>query len=76
MGGRHNGLTASEPFGRSRLVEGSRLGVKLHVARVDARAVDPWVVEVVLTSLDQENLQVPVKVRETCLISIAIWLSG
>ena len=62
MGGGHNGASAAEPFRRAGLVERSRLGVELHVAGEDARAEDPWVVEVVLAGLDQEHLEVVVQV--------------
>lgn len=53
MGGRHNGASAAEPFRRTRLVEGGRLGVQFHIPREDCRPEHPWVVEVVLPGLDK-----------------------
>lgn len=42
IGTRHHSSTASKPFGWLRVVEGGRLRVKLHVARVNTGAVDPY----------------------------------
>ena len=68
---RHDSPTAIKPLRRSRVVEGSRFAVKLHVPGVDPGAehpgpvsgsvVDefekhlPWVVEIVLSSFNQQN---------------------
>jgi hypothetical protein len=68
---RHNSPTAIKPLRGSRVVEGSRLAVKLHVSGIDPRAehpgpvsgsvVDefeerlPWVVEIVLSSFNQQD---------------------
>lgn len=69
MSGRDDGLAAIEPLGRTRLVEGCGLGVKLHVTGVDARAVDPGVVQVALASFDEKNLEVVVEVGKSVGIS-------
>jgi hypothetical protein len=49
----HDGFAASQPFGRAGVIEGGSLAVQLHVAWVYCRPVDPWVVQVALSSLDQ-----------------------
>jgi hypothetical protein len=75
MGARDDGSTTIEPLGGSRVVEGSRLGVKLHVSRVDTRAIHPGVVDIVLSALDQQDLEIVVQVGQpwqesACLVSI------
>jgi hypothetical protein len=69
MGTGHDGLPASKPFRWARLIEGSRLGVQLHVSRVNTRAEHPWVVEVVLAGLDEKNLEVMVKVGQAATVN-------
>jgi hypothetical protein len=64
VGGRDNGTTATEPLGGAGLIEGCSLGIQLHVAGVDARAVHPWVVEVALSCLNEKHLEVVVEVSE------------
>lgn len=61
----HNSSASIEPFRGPGVVEGGSLAVQLHVPGVDARAEDPWVVEIVLTSLNQEDLEVVVEVGQT-----------
>jgi hypothetical protein len=61
----HNSSTSIEPFGRSRVVEGGSLAVQLHVLRVNTWTEDPWVVEVVLSGLNQENLEIVVEVGQS-----------
>lgn len=60
----HSSRTTSKPLARTRLVERSRLGVQLHVTGVDARPKHPRVVEVALAGLDEQNLEVVVKIRQ------------
>lgn len=43
MGTGDNGTSATEPFRGPGVVEGSCLAVELHVLRVDARTIHPWV---------------------------------
>ena len=62
---RHNSSASVKPFRRARVVEGSSLAVQLHVPRVDTWTEDPWVVEIVLSSLNQEDLEVVVEVGQT-----------
>ena len=61
---RHNSPTSIEPLGRSRVVEGGSLTVQFHILRVDTWTEDPWVVEVVLSSLNQEDLEIVVEVGQ------------
>ena len=77
----HDGFTSGQPLGRSRMVERSCLGVELHVLGVYARPMsvsrasvrtlpvgshgNPWVVQIVLSSLNQQNLEVPVQGRQS-----------
>jgi hypothetical protein len=65
MSSGNNSLPAIEPLRRSRLIEGCSLRVKLHVTRVDTGAIDPRVVQVVLSRLNEKNLEVVVEVGET-----------
>jgi hypothetical protein len=55
MGARHDSSSSIEPFRWPRVVEGGSLAVQLHVPRVDAWTIDPRVVQVVLTTLNQED---------------------
>ena len=65
MRNRHNSSAAIEPLRGTRVVEGGSLAVQLHVPRVDTGTENPWVVEVVLSSLNQEDLEVVVEIGET-----------
>lgn len=62
---------AIEPFRRSRVIEGCSLAIKLHISRINARSVDPWIVQVVLSSLDQEDLKFMVEIGQSWLWSAA-----
>jgi hypothetical protein len=64
VGGRHDGSTAAQPLGWAGLIERSRLGVQLHVPGEDTRAVDPWVVEIALARLDEQDLEVVVEIGQ------------
>lgn len=64
MGTWHSSRPSRKPLARTRLVKRSRLGVKLHVTGVDTRPKHPRVVEVALASLDKQNLEVMVKIRQ------------
>jgi hypothetical protein len=61
----HNSPAPIEPFRRTRVVEGSSLAIQLHVLGVDTRAEDPWVVEVVFSGLNQEDLEIVVKIGQS-----------
>ena len=65
MGAWNNSSTSIEPLRRARVVECSGLGVQLHVPWVDTRSVDPWVVEIALAALNQEDLEVMVQIGQT-----------
>lgn len=65
MSTRHNSSAAIEPLRGTGVVEGGSLAVQLHVPRVDTRTENPWVVEVVLSSLNQEDLEVVVEIGES-----------
>lgn len=65
MSSRNDSRTTAEPFRRTRLVEACSLGVQLHIPREDAWPEDPWVVKVILSSLDEKNLEVVVQVCES-----------
>lgn len=65
VGAWNNSLATTEPLGWSGLVEGSCLAVQLHVAREDARAEDPWVVQVVLSTLNQQDGEIVVKISQS-----------
>ncbi len=69
MGAGNNRTAAVEPFRGPRVVERGRLGVELHVSWVDTRAEDPWVVEVTLSALNQEDIELVVKIGQTWRIS-------
>lgn len=73
MGTRDNRLASGKPFGWSRLIERGRLGVKFHIARVDTRAEDPWVVEIALAGLNKEHLEVVIKIGESKVLA---WISN
>lgn len=64
MGTGYDSTTATEPLGRSRVVERSSLTVELHVLGVDTGSVDPRVVEVGLSSFNEHNLEVVVQVGQ------------
>jgi hypothetical protein len=64
MSGRHNGTTAVEPLRGAGLIEGCRLGVQLHVTGKDSRTKDRGVVEICLSGLDEEDLEVVVQVGQ------------
>lgn len=61
----HSSSTSSKPLARTRLVKRSRLGVQLHVTGIDTRPKHPRVVEVALASLDKQDLEVMVKIRQS-----------
>lgn len=52
-------------LGRASLVKRRRFRVQLHIAGVNPRPEYPWVVEVAFSSLDQENLQIMIQIRQT-----------
>jgi hypothetical protein len=60
IGAWHDCTSSTKVFRGSGVVERGRLTVQLHVSRVDAWTEDPWVVQVALSTLDQENLKVVV----------------
>jgi hypothetical protein len=63
----HHSPAAIKPLRGSRVVEGGSFAVQLHVPRVNTRAENPWVVEVVLSALNQEDLEIVVQVgQSTC----------
>ncbi len=62
MSTRNHSTSAIEPVGGTRVVESSSARVKLHVLGIDARTVNPWVVDVVLSTLDTQDLELVVKV--------------
>jgi hypothetical protein len=49
----HHSPAAIKPLRGSRVVEGGSFAVQLHVPRVNTRAENPWVVEVILSALNQ-----------------------
>jgi hypothetical protein len=65
MSARDNSSTSIEVLRGARVVESSCLGVQLHVLWVDAGTVDPGVVEVALSGLNQEDLEFVVQVGKT-----------
>lgn len=65
VGDGHNSSAAIKPLRGTRVVESGSLAVQLHVPRVDTRAEDPWVVQVVLSTLNQEDLEVVVEIGQT-----------
>ena len=67
MSSRNNGAATGEGLGRTRLIESGLVAVELHVPREDARPEHPGVVEIVLSCLDQENLEVVVQVGQPSL---------
>ena len=75
MGTGYDSTTATEPLGRSRVVERSSLTVELHVLGVDTGSVDPRVVEVGLSSFDKHDLKVMVQVGQTASNDTAMILS-
>lgn len=64
MGTWDDSLSPCQPLAGARLVEGGRLGVKLHVTRIDSWPIDPGVVQVAFTRLDEEHLEVVVQVGQ------------
>ena len=64
----HNRTTACKPLAGSGVIEGRSLAVQLHVDRVDTRTVDPWVVKIGRSALDQHDLELVVQIgQSTCL---------
>lgn len=61
----NNGTTASKPLRWPGVVKRSRLAVQLHVPGEDTRAEHPWVVEVALASLNEQDLELVVQVGQT-----------
>lgn len=64
MRARNDRPPAIQMLGRVRVVERCCIRVQLHVARIDPGAIYPWIVEVVLASLNQEDLQVVIEIGE------------
>jgi hypothetical protein len=62
---RNDSSASVEPFRWAGVVEGGSLAVQLHVPRVDTRTEYPWVVQVVLPTLDQEDLELMVQVGQS-----------
>jgi hypothetical protein len=60
--------TPIEIIRRPRIVERCGFAVELHIDRIDAWTVNPWVVQVVLTAFNQEHLKVMIKVGQTCSV--------
>lgn len=52
----YNSSSSIKPLWWSRVVEWSSLAVKFHVSRVDTWSVNPWIVEIVLTTFDDQDL--------------------
>lgn len=69
MGTWNDSLSACQPLARARLIEGSCLGVKLHVTRIDSRPKDPGVVQVAFTRLNEEHLEVVVQIGQPGKVS-------
>lgn len=65
MSTRYDRLAAAQPFRRTRLVEGGSLAIELHIAWVNARPIHPRVIQVVLPSLNQHDLQIVVQIGKT-----------
>lgn len=65
MGTWNHRLSPREPFRWTRLIEGGRFRVQLHVTGVNPWPEDPWVVQVAFTSLDEQNLQVVIQIRQS-----------
>jgi hypothetical protein len=61
----HHSSAAIKPLRGSRVVEGGSFAVQLHVSRVNTRAENPWVVEIVLSALNQEDLEVVIQVGQS-----------
>lgn len=61
---RHDGLPTSQPFRGPRFIESGSLGVQLHVPRVDTRTEDPWIVQVVLSALNEKDLELVIQVGQ------------
>lgn len=60
----HNSLSTSKPFRWTGLIKGCSLGIKFHVSRIDTRTVYPRVVEIVFASLNEEYLEVVIKIGQ------------
>lgn len=69
MGAGHNSFSTSQPLRRTGLIKRCCLGVEFHVSWIDTRPKDPRVVEVALTSLNQQNLEIMVQICQTVLVS-------
>lgn len=65
MCARHYSSSSIKPFRRSRVVEGGSLAVQLHVPRVDTWTENPWVVQVVFSALNQEDLEIVIQIRQS-----------
>lgn len=67
MCARHYSSSSIKPFRGSRVIEGGSLAVQLHVPRVDTGTENPWIVQVVLSALNQEDLEIVVQIcQSTC----------
>lgn len=62
MGTGNNCLAAIEMLTCSRVVERGCSRVEFHVTGVDTRAVDPWVVEIILTTFNEKDSELWVEV--------------
>lgn len=65
VGTRNDSSASIEPFRGSRVVKRGSLAVQLHVTWVNTRAEDPWIVQVGLSSLNQEDLEIMIQVRQS-----------
>ena len=65
MGTWDNSAASGKPLGGSRVIEGRRLAVQLHVPREDTWSVHPWVVQVTLASLDEHHLEFVIHIGQT-----------
>lgn len=65
MGTGHNCLAAIEMLTCPRVVERSCSRVEFHVTGVDTRAVDPWVVEIVLTTFNEKDSELWVEIGKS-----------
>lgn len=66
MSARDNSFTTIQPRRGPRVVESSCLGVQFHVSGVNARTIDPRVVQVTLSRFDEKDLEVVVEIGQTC----------
>ncbi|KAH3669438.1 hypothetical protein OGAPHI_001559 [Ogataea philodendri] len=65
VGAWNNSSSTVQSLGRSGSVESSSLGVKSHVSWVNSWKIHPWVVDVVLTTLDKSNSKIWIKISQS-----------